>query len=1280
MALVANCLPVRPRALREDQEPIDPEEALLEKPERRSKATAEQESKPAVRLVALAPIDAAQRAAFLTVERATDIPAFEEALFNHGLDTLAERPGDLRTLARYWSKHERFGSLTEMVESGIAEQLTETNDKRRSAIMISDEQARHGAERLAAAMTLGRSMDLVLPNAEGVDVRSVDPHRVLEDWTPNDVDGLLQRGLFAPSTFGRVRFFHRSAQEYLTACWFKRLRPGLTDADLYRIFLAESFGVRTIPPALRAAAAWIAGDHPGLRAHILEREPLVALTEGDPGRLPLADRRDLLLAFAKAQEAGDVYYRSIDHRALRMFSDEALAPAVLEALALNRRPEFRFEMLRLIEQGGIRGCMEFVRESALQADVSHYRRIVATRTLAQMGDEQGLAAVASDILTAAEPLSANLSPSLSVELFPRHLSVDQLLWVIARTRPARQFQLEGFRDELAVLYGACPSQADRLRLVDGLADLAFEEPLGDWPRLSKRNATLIAKCGPLARAAILDFDTHGITPELVRLLRAVGRARDEDREEQPPLRELVEARPLLKQALFRSELDAERRTREEPVRALHEVGSGGDLLWRIGRDDRPWLLDAIGAAEEDERAVALEALCRLAAWSDDRENELDALAAIVRDDPRLTTVLADARAAIAKTAADIAREEKRNDYARRRAAEDIARRRHLLDLRARLQADPSALRDPARLAVWPGALPLLELTRWLGGHTANGHSGAAVGWSLLSAAFGDDVARSYADGMKTLWRVTPPERPTHRDGLRRVKWTTILAIAGLALEAAEDAGWADDLDPGDALLAFRHVCLDDQTVPDWLGALIEAHPAIAAPLIAAEIGREWRRGSEYAPFLEHAARGLQLPEPLRSTMFAMLAGPPPGHVSRVATAADLVLRLKLDEAEHESLARTTRLRLSRARRSDDWQNALAHLRLLFRLQPQAGAEQLFDMLKAERPKRKRSRANELLRSLFDRHRGSVVEPAVLGPETLRRLAAIAYGLRTPPRRDGDDEDDAIDFHDPSDALLSALISLDGERPYRATLELAADPRVGASGHRLRELAREIAERSADRPPWTEAAVRQFEETRLAPVATGGDLLKLTCALIDEVSWGFRKADMSPRAVVESASDEPAVQQWLGSTLQTMGGGRLVCHLEAQVAGAKRSDITVTATTAAAEVAIEVKHGEKGWTLPDLRRALRTQLAEQYLQPVNRRHGVLVITNHRTAKFWRDPQARRRLDFESVIAILSREAAAILQNSSGAITVVVRGIDAAAVHSDSTKHSGRAKRTGEIDVR
>ena len=49
----------------------------------------------------------------------------------------------------------------------------------------------------------------------------LDAATILPDWTPAERQALLRRALFDPATYGRVRFHHRSVQEYLAA---RRLR------------------------------------------------------------------------------------------------------------------------------------------------------------------------------------------------------------------------------------------------------------------------------------------------------------------------------------------------------------------------------------------------------------------------------------------------------------------------------------------------------------------------------------------------------------------------------------------------------------------------------------------------------------------------------------------------------------------------------------------------------------------------------------------------------------------------------------------------------------------------------------------------------------------------------------------------------------------------------------------------------------------------------------------------------------------------------------------------
>ena len=1256
LALIERALPPRAKAQSEEVEPADPDEALLARPEKPSSNRA-QESNQRLRLVALAKISLPQRHTFLTAEELPDIEAFESALFLRGLSAFAERPGDLKTLVTYWRKHGAFGDLSEMVEFAITERLVEPNDERRGSIGISDDQARAGAERLAAAMTLGQSMDLRLSWVNEPD--GIDPSRVLADWNPQDIDAFVQRGLFVPSSYGRVRFYHRSAQEYLTACWFRRLTPKLVDAEIARIFLAEPFGVPTVPPSMGAAAGWLAQWNDPLRYSLMERDPRLLMAEGDPGRLAIPDRSELLMTYARRHREGAISYRRIDHRALWMFADPALVPAIQKALRINSRTDFQFEMLLLIREGKLEGCRDIVLKIALDRNADVYHRIVATDILSALGDTKSMRAVAADLLSDPGPLSARLAPSMVAALYPAALSIADVLRLIETTEPARPFEVEGFRGrDLADLYGRAPREADRRALIVGLGGLAFAPPLQDWPRLSKRNAELAKHLTPLARAAILASDLSGIKPPLVRLVRAAGRGRDDDREEGPSLAEMVVARPTLNQALFWADLAEDCSSRDTPITSLTEVGHGGESLWHLSAADRPWLEAALKLTDITQRRVALDALIRMALGEADVPAALERLAKIVVGAPELAVIVEEARNPRAETPEERRRRERRAGIEHNRSNEDERRRIFWLALRDKVQADPEALRDPAKLRQWPDAAVLLQLTRWLSKRSDNGYNGAVQAWALLEPAFGIDVAEAYRDGLKQLWRVTKPERPkrSKEPGQTTTKYAIILSVAGLSLEAAEDKDWISRLSPEERLLAARHACLDDQGIPEWFGTLLQAEPSIA-PLAIGQIRREWRSDTSFTPWLSAAKHALPMVPPIRGSLLRLIASDT-SSISRVGDAAELIHRLALGEAEMAHLARRVEQRYREATASGKREMALAQLRLWFKLSPGKAASELLSLLKSEMRKRKHSHAPELLRVFFDRHRGSVVDPTMLGARMLRELLAIAYSLWSSSAvQRADEEDDATYVRDPLNELLSALARLPGQEAYAEMLELAELPQTRDRRARLREIAHEMAETAGEREPWSEVGVRAFETEMLAPIRTGRDLFNLVLALLDRINWEFGKEDMSTRAVVETARDEAAIQEWLGATLQQMGSGRFRCHREPLVAGGKMPDIIVTATSAPVEVGIELKHDDKGWTLTELSDALADQLAERYLQPEARRHGVLVITNHRDAKFWRDPARKKRLRFVEAIARLAAQAVTITRNSSGAIALAVRGLDA-----------------------
>ncbi|MDR7155812.1 hypothetical protein J2W40_002648 [Sphingobium xenophagum] len=1243
---------------------VDPDEALLRIPETATFQAPKVREILDITVVALTKLSDVQRKTFLTAASVTDVGSFEKELYARGLQQLAERPGDLQILASYWQKYRKFGSLSEMLDLGIAERLVERGDARRTLSSLSDEQIRAGAERLAAALVLGRSMNLSLPGQLPDEQEAIDPRQVLGDWPAGEIERLLERGLFVPATFGLVRFYHRSAQEYLAACWFKRMGNRLNDPELHRIFLADALGIQTIPPSLRATAAWLALWRPTLRRHILDREPLVLLEHGDPGALSLEEKQHLLATFAERDASGDLAYSRIDHQSLWMFVEQALAPAINAAAAANPREHFRFEMLRLIEEGEISGCLDMARAAALEPVTRPYHRIVATRVLRRLNDDTGLEAVAADVTAQADQLGPELAPSLAVELFPKHLSVDGLLTLIAKSKPGREYHSDGFKEELVLLFDACASFADREALIAGLAKLPFEPPLDDWPSLSRRYRRLAERLAPIARRAVIDSDQNDYGPPLIRLLMAVERAGwERDDEDDPALSDLIAARPSLRQALFWADVAyaiEEEAKDGKPLRSWRRVSVGNRDLWSLMTTDTPWLEDGLHRDHPDERRVALSALIELARATDTPEEALDRLATLVSTDDALTEQLAEARAPYVESD-ERKRMREKNDFYAQQASERKAREDQFWrDLRDRLIADPEPLRDPEKLKRWPGPLDLLRLSDWLAKRAKSGRSEGARSWQRLSDAFGDDVAQAYRDGMKILWRVTKPERPkTKTDGSRTVKYAIILSEAALRLEASEDVDWAKNLSAADAQIAALHACLDDQGTQPWLGGLLEHHPEIAAPPVVSQIEREWAQGTDWRPLLEQAAHGLPIPPALRAVLLRLIRGGKGGSATMIDVAARILARLNLSGVEQQSLSCLFDRRLSGYRRHDQWEALVSCLAILFLLDQQLAADRLLDILATERRRRHKSRAYNLLARLFGRHRGIVGKLNELAPATLAQIILEAYRERDRgPAPQGDTDDSVRDrFDEAGGSALSALLAIQGSDAHQQMLWLSKQPAVGRSAHRLRELAYEMAERNSERPVWPAARLKAFEDKMLAPIANGADLMGVALDLLDAIEASFGENDMSSRAVVGTAENEAAVQEWLGDALNLRSDGRFHAHREAQVVHDDRPDIILSSSSSTNQLAIEVKHGDMGWSLAALRAALAVQLAEQYLLPANRRHGILVISHHREIRFWKDKAKRRRISFSDLITELQRQAETITSNATGPITVAVRGLDA-----------------------
>jgi hypothetical protein len=101
-----------------------------------------------------------------------EVEAFIKGIERNGLEAFTERPGDVIDLAAYWKDFGEFGPFAKMVGHGVQHKLEEPNKYRSDNEALSPEKAREGADRIAAALTLAKSLTLRAPGYDNDPSRS----------------------------------------------------------------------------------------------------------------------------------------------------------------------------------------------------------------------------------------------------------------------------------------------------------------------------------------------------------------------------------------------------------------------------------------------------------------------------------------------------------------------------------------------------------------------------------------------------------------------------------------------------------------------------------------------------------------------------------------------------------------------------------------------------------------------------------------------------------------------------------------------------------------------------------------------------------------------------------------------------------------------------------------------------------------------------------------------------------------------------------------------------
>lgn len=1219
-------------------------------------------------IVVMAPLDADKVRTYAAAKNAPELDSLIDAIQAANMWDFARRPLDLDWIVRYWQDHGRLGSFTAMIEASLRERVREVDPDRARRDPLDAERAQRGLERIGAALVFGRQTTIAIPDKDALieDVRPVVMiDDVLPDWPSEDRLQLLTRPAFDPATFGRARLHNDNegvVRAYLAARWLNRLRQAnLPQRRLHDLLFSRTYEVELIKPSMLETAAWLSLWDDRVAAEVIRRAPFLLFTAGDPASLPPATRKAVLTALIERMRR-DEEIPLLDLGSLARFAQPDIAPALRVIWETDKgNDQVRRFVLRMIWLGKLDECADIAEAASFGQFPDLYTAITAGRALLAAGDDRQRTNYAEYIRQNCALVPATVVWEAVEDLFPRLISIDDLLAILAVVHLGDDegggFNLDWHGAELTA---KLTSSADLTRLIEGLLSQLEPEPHDPDADDSSSRGAQYATTLITAAEQLLERSPLNVAPAaaIEALLRVSDRRFDQTMSRLKKRADAVEQlhrTPDRRRAAFWRAADRLANHRSLTGRPLLHAFQMKFLGWSPGLvlDDIDWLLvDAPGRELSTERQLAINSALGLWFNEGEQDEALKArIAAVAAADSDMQAAYSEWMTPRVKSAEEINSEEKLAESIRTGKQAQAEREQSWVDFVTEICADPVKLQQllpTAPDAVDGRVYDLWQLLR----QAVRGSSHYAIDTvAPIAEIAGPEVAAAFADRLAEIWRSWRPtlrsERPPNERN--QIGMIDCMCIAGVSIEAASRQTWAEQLSLEQAVRAAEYATLEINGFPNWIAALAAAWPVSVEQVLAKEAASDLDNptpGIHYQT-LEDIYRG---PESLAQLMS-------PALWRELQVRADLnqlalrpllpILVRGLPEVEKGDLYT---LILHRFQDTDDPQVSARYLGAAYAINAQGATDALVAKLDRLCEPEKTALVERFLPQIFGSRWGrSEPSMAAVDLATMERLVLLAYRIvRIEEDRDRANKgvyspDERDEAQESRSAAFKTLVSMPGAATFEVIQRLIDTPGFPIPASRLRALANHRAAEDAEQGAWAAGEARQVEERFERPPVTGKELQLIALQRLEDLQHDLIHGDFQQGTTLSALPDEPAVQNWLADRLRHVQGAAYSIEREPHVAEEKEPDLRFRAKVSDANVATEIKVAES-WTLPELEEALVKQLCGQYLRAQGGREGILLLVHQKQrSKGWVLPDGTF-MKFEAVVERLRALAETIRKSS------------------------------------
>jgi len=1219
----------------------------------RNSSVVEQEEKNGAKeilVVTLLPLSPSQVERYSTEKGVKNLQAFITALEKNNAWAFAGRPLDIDLLHAYWNDKGHLGNLTDLSEFMIARLLEEVPN-RSSQDILTPEEAREGAEFLAAATVLCRRLKFCIPDecdASGKNMLS--PNDILpETWLPSKRQALLDRALFDAASHGAMTFHHRYHSDYLAAAWVGRLMnsTGTLDA-LEDLLFAMVNGQRVMRPSLKPVAAWMItkSNEPWrhtLAEWILESCPEIHLAHGDPAALPLQYRRSVLGKLVERYQGRKHVMLNLDHAALARFANVGLTDEINRYLSDKSIAEdLRADLLMVVRAGKMFACLPTVLTIFSDASTSDNLRSYAATVIRDAGDDEHRKQLAQ-LWQGLPEISNLLLARLCEALFPHVIGAKGLLELMLRSEevPRHSVDLPYYLGTL-LKENLRPAQAPEL--LKGILKLLSTPPLMDKPTLSKKfywTSSLIPMCLQrlLAEKNICTEDQDSVIAAIFVLERD-KRHGDEYRsitaEDEPSIQQLLSEYSELRRRLFWERVDKFRNKHgREPSR--FELGGHGSVVALVP-EDLDWLLHDSGSdLPLVDSCLALD-IAANQLWTA-RQNFWYSTCRLLSHTRGESELLAICRQHVwirlsapfmgvwykhfrYKLLERYWWDSRLHDFQRR--CQKVRDRwwlwRHLAELRKGLH--PYALAHFARDA---------------GRDSSSQYGGSS--WDKVSQDWGRAISDAAKQGCEIGWRQFSPLFPHENPVRNSVDNRLFLGLSGLQTLWLEGRLNLTALPAADVELLVLYACNELNGFPDWFPALLKVRSGETAMALKRAVDGEWNYPAEMEHLHDVVAKLAWIPNQdavlAQIVMERLLAGDPANPLM-LEYALAVIVRASEDEASGLLSVAKTRV-ASYTTEQPQWFN---WMNIWLQLDALQALDYLESMLSAQGEKDDEL-VVRLCATLHGRHdeQRQISDPSYLKPNSLARLIPLVYryvredrdlprarhGVYTP--------DHAKNFRD---GLLRSLGDSKDPEAEDALRSLLTVPELNRSHDWILHLLDEHKYLLVDEAPWEARDIRVFAKEYRSEPRSDYQLFRLVRRLLGDVKDHVERSENAANRLWVREGDQE--EKLRGGLLDKLSGRSLdwfTVVQEKEVDLKQQPDLSVE-RSGLNSLPIEVKLAER-LTIKVLLERLENQLVGQYLRPANIRHGIYILGNAAPKKRWVMPDSGKRINFQQLVLLVQGRA-------------------------------------------